>query len=1753
MSSGQLYKPYLSDSEYEYDSDSDVDSDGYTTEESFCALPGRNPPVETAMPAAADGSNATIAVTGTKFETAESRNTFLITINSRDRDTRAYPQPTYFTLRLPRVLRNVKQINIQQLNLLNSFFNFTVAKGNTFMYVLEQGRTRVENGVTVPNDVRINIRNGTYTAASLVEELNFALNTTPLFSGITFSEFTGSFRTTGDFSLLFNTPGPYVYNSLTQSYDRNQTISNIVARYFQVVQTVGTISYTDQQILVAYYYPMMKEMIVAQPQPVPFDTAGQEIPSGFTSWYEYIVFAFQGLDDPYVTQMLLVPGNITIFNNYRNANTFNQFLVNKYTCTYNDKQGRLVISAPSLNDSISKDLNTAYNDILGTLVYQNGFQSVTDFNNQYNALQNYNGSLLEFYNFVQKQFAVYFGVNFGTYAEVFYENLSNEITIYNTVNRYGWNTGVNNAQINIKSNAPVTQVSTLWSNIVVDINPGVNDYFLSTIAVPQFIGDYLSFSNAGEATFGYTDLVFQVYPTSYVRTPFKSRCRQNISLMTIPRYIDNRGTATDMIFNLSSNFTPLLYNTSVGPPGDYLIRTDLNGNLDFNMYTVTQVMFFDASYMRGFNEWLNYITPQFVAGSKIQPSNPAYGNPPTITSVSLTSFRPALFFEVNADQYPAAPSAHFNISFYAETQDGTNFPVPIQITWYKDRALFMTDAASDINGDPGAENPRHYFKKQVYTTDLSSAVMVVDVDNLQTTYFHVNFGTNNNLPTSVPLRIFCLLTDAYGVYTSATILNTYGQPWSNLPPLADQFTPASAIYDSPLKSIYDSNITQLGYDISGVSNNLLDYVIRSGCNYYDPGSISDYESVSRNGLRYAFIQGSAGSPQPNPSIAPPQTWSLYFADGSSNTIRDLYNNTNNIYLQGGGTPKPLAAGFNNESVLVNWLQPASAVKEMLTQPAPTGNVNTRFNEQTNVYASSVFLMCENGSLPLATNVQFQYSYLDSNGVSAVGFYLPPNQIVKLDKMQFKFAFMQPVTNSNSVLYTRVNTALVSSAQGYNQDIYRVQTTSIQTSNSQLADWDDWYLYNRRNIKIGIFKACDIQGVSYPALSLSNALATMTLQKVTQVGNFQLQQGTLRTREPDWGTYYQYAFESNGAAVWDVADPNYLGLPTPAPSSFWRVTNVAGDISPTYIAGETSYPNYFLTATNINNYNYLPRSYGPGPSVGNAVENPIPGISSYTTDIPTGYAAVPFSFDPVTSTYQVSAFYGLSYTTTPMLPSTSVIGAAPYYGPAGPFGWSRAPATSTLELYSTLTGAPVFPPVSSMTLYWNTKLVYESLDKQYNPATDLSTFGFFTGITNELQDTMLFFYSNAFAGDDIRDVSTFNVAMTPQWVWGQESASNYLAWDDQSGYNFLSYIYNTQIRSNAEGYTTHVRGYDPIPQFTTGMRFIGKNYTDFGRPTLSEIATEIASISSYTYITDGQANVYVQDPSNAVGVFSTNAAVLNTSFVSHDYANALKQFDSAFVGTFIFGKKPGFSGVTFNSLTGYSNAITQYSAFTSTTRGSLVLYQTILSTATGQLNEYVLDRYGNILPSTIINRNRITDPLPFSLLFLSKTPEPYKSLPDEWGLGWNLGFRKVDTLPRTTVTSDTFIRITQDYIYLRLNPEFNTNTLAVSGKENLSETREPKSQDTRYFSKILLNNFGGFCRAAVQLPKLFNPVLGKYETVSCQLVDQFGVQINNEDCDYDFVLEVTEIDQRPKDTASLVLPQSANQLEIITSSSGTKKK
>jgi len=508
---------------------------------------------------------------------------------------------------------------------------------------------------------------------------------------------------------------------------------------------------------------------------------------------------------------------------------------------------------------------------------------------------------------------------------------------------------------------------------------------------------------------------------------------------------------------------------------------------------------------------------------------------------------------------------------------------------------------------------------------------------------------------------------------------------------------------------------------------------------------------------------------------------------------------------------------------------------------------------------------------------------------------------------------------------------------------------------------------------------------------------------------------------------------------------------------------------------------------------------------------------------------------------VGTFWGLSFTIQPGVPSTATVGADPYFGTMGPYGWTMS-TTSTLVLYNAFPNGGSF---SRNVYFWNSKLSFQSLNQGYDPATDLSTFGGFSGISQEYQDTYMFMYNNSTVKGDIADVSTYvNFATNPYyWSWGAESNTRYNALDDQSGYNYLSYIHDYPVKPTTTQYATHVRGYDPIPKFNTGIRFIGNNFTSFGNPSFSDLISEISTLKGYKPLMDSNGDALgFLAPSQLSGypgynsTISTNTAIrinpAKNAYFSTDYANRLVLFDQSFSTSVVFGKQVGFAGLS-NTFTGFTSALSTYVVDYSTITNNYIQYTAILSTATGQLNQYIVANYSTILPPNVLNRTRYTDPIPFQILFKSKLVEPYRSMSDNWGLGYYLGFKKADTYPAAvSVTSDTFIKIAQNYIYLRLNPEFNMNALSLSSKENLAESRATFAEDQKYFSKIILNNFGSFTQTAVTNPKQFNPVVGRIETLSFQLVNPNGLQISSIDCEYDMVLELSEAITGPKDTNSL---------------------
>jgi hypothetical protein len=1693
------------------------------------------------------------------METTENRVTTLFMVNSRDRDLRAYPQPTFFTLRLPRPFKNISAITLTQINLLNTFFNFTAAQGNTNMYVQELGRVTSSGA---PNAVNVTIPDGTYTTGTLVPALSNALNSTPLFAQITLPDFISYFQSTGDYAILFNTPGPVVYNTLTQTYLTNQTVQNIVANYFQTSQTAGQLSFSYNECLVAYYYPIVKEMTIASPTSFSFSTEGLAIPTGYMTWYDYIVFGFQGLGDPTITAIVTDPANQVLFNAYRVQNSFVNALVNAYTVNYNAVTGRLIISAPSLNASIASNLTYQYGVYLSNLVLSNGFPDIAAFQTDYISVINSNAALISMYNFLQSRFTSNFAVPFGQYSASFYANPTNQIALLNPLNRYGWNTALTPAvsASTITSNVNAApQYSNWWPNLAtIPLSNAIlgavtQDDFIPTLHVPQFSNDQLVFEGSGENNLGYTDIPFEVSSTRYVRVPFTSRCRQNISLMTIPRYLNNRGAGTDQVYNLGASTlqTPLLFEyystlSIVGsPPQTTSTFTtydllDISGNLLFNMYTVTQSMFNSVDYMRtsdGTNEyWLYSITAQILSGSRV-PDNLA-GGIPSLGTIAATSYRPYFFFQINGDAYLSESRAQFQINVYVETQDGSVLPVPLKLTWYKDRAGFMADTQVQLTGNLQYDSKRHYFQQQDIPAGQRGGYMTVSIHNYQQTYMSVRIDSAGAIPASIPLRVFAVLTNAYGVYQIATPLDLLDMPYAHLPSLDDQYTPNSAVFQNPTKSVYDPAVFQLAYDVSGVSNNLLDYTIQSGSNYYDPNNIENYSTATYTGLQYQFGYGTGGALQPPPTVS---HWSLYFDSNSSNVIRDTYSLTNNIYLSSLQTPK--APTTSNQYLLTNFAVPYSQ-REYTTYIYPGVSIYV-FN-----YPTVTFQICRIGdgasvAFPpptLPTDVLFatNQTTCDTYGVTGTSFFLPPNQIVQLNSLVFKFAY----TQTSVILNTNITRAETIGGIGLGQTLggyHYNQTTLVNTAQSPLNEWDDWFQLNRRNTKIGVFRTNDISGANLATLQLSNALYSLTLSKVTQVNNYQFLSNAARTREPDWGTFYTYT-KSEEDTIWDVVDASTGPYANPA-SSAWYSTTTAADISPTYNSGNSNYPGYLLTPPDIFNYTYIPQTYGIAPAVANAYTNPLT-LSTFTSDIPNSFTAIPFYKDPTTQQYVVGTFWGLTYTKEPALPTKAQTGDAPYFGPAGPYGWYNNAGICTL-----ITGSAPANLYDSPVIYWNVKVEFNVMDMSYDPATDLSSFGGFTGISGEFQDTLLYLYNNGTPGPttsnlDVADVSTVRSTYSgivptgtqTYWSWGAEQQSNYVAADDQSGYNFLSYIHSVPVATNSY-YATHTRAYDPIPQFTTGIRFIGKNYTDFGSPTLGGIATEIQDLSGYTPILDGTP--YLSNSGLYNSTISTNTGIRIDSNLGHyystEYANSLIQFDKTFSTTTTFGQQVGFAGIS-AVFRGYGDALSTYDSYYSSITSTYSVYTGILSSATGQINQYITSNYAGILPPSVLGRSQYTAAIPFQLMFSTYLTAQYAPLIDQWGLGWYLGFKKADTFPpRVSVASDTFIAIVQNYIYLRLNPSYNINALAVSGKETLSDTRASAGQESKYFSKILLNNFGSFSQAAVQLQKTFKPVLGQMETLQCQLVDKNGNQLSSIDCEYDMTLNFTEVWQSPKDVASLQTP------------------
>jgi len=1819
----KFYKPYLSDEESESDSGSYTSSDSESSSQSGSTNNFTSPPMIPSekrakifkiMGSEINEANLSVPELGTEaitlfnqpkqtYTTTEKKTTVMI--NSSDRDTLVFPYPTFFSIRLPRVYKNVSGINISQIKLLSSFYYFSDTKGNNYITIKESGRE--------PNEVFI--RNGTYTADELTAELNNQLNNAPIFNKISFENFKAKFQSTGDFSLLFNPPSDNTFNNITGVFEKlDGSINTIVSKYFSF-STFNGFYYTDDQILVAYYYPMLKDLTIIQTNakleaqkiinpfsqectqysynnikvydPIDFaetDPINLSLLNG-ANYYDRIVYGFQGVDDKYALNIIKKASNKVILDKFKDDNTWKNFLINKYICAYDPQFGRISIQSPSLNTSIVNDLNAKYSTFL---TQQYSQYAILDVVNSVEAnATNLNGAFIDMYNFIQTKFRDYFGVNYGSLSALFYSdilNTKNKLRIYDALGRYGWDLTYkgNQSSTGIVDNYP--DLPVYWPGLASNPIPtkgsligdeySQDDYYIiknlnfirytySADFLKEKDTDYLALMGGSDSSYGFQDIYnINLEPTTYFLTKFKSKCRQTLFITVIPPLNNNSSEK----YYIDKADAPLLHGT-----GDIMLIDNLNGK--FLFFDIRQNMMDGPDYMRSLKsnntqQYLSFITRTFPT-----PNNNLFSS-----DVSVASFNNVLFFRILHGGYSIPLDMNgditkFKSQIFIERADDLPFGTELDVYWYKDRSAFMADASS-YNNSSHYSNPKHYFKN----FRINSTISKTSITDLDFISFEASFMIIKaiSIEHPVPLRVFVILQDNYGVYTIAS-----GTDLRKLPIDSGLNTKPNplTLFPSDYPILFDSNKFRNSYDSSGVSNNLLNYIIinRSDTSHYDPYCFTDNASSLNISIsRYVF---KYNSPATLP-VAGTDSWSQFFYNGSNNVIMDISDNS--IYYNSNVASNEIVDGTKNEYIFTNWFKAGVETnlfvyhdthgnltesqinpldfREMTILPMLVGN--NPFSSFSYGQSNSPFSICYNFESSLIGDISYNhFEVLNNSIINIIGIpFLPPSgNYVSPTKVVIKFSYIQPVNNYSELL-SRNGTLKTVDNDTYYYGAYSTQTgkTADSVDLNELNNWDDKYISNRQNIVLGVFFTKDIfrDGNGKTILSeedlinnvdsnidISKALCTLSLKKVVQVGEYYTNKTNLnntRTRSPDWGTYYIYEKNTVANVKYNWVPKNQIHEDSTCTTQ-WAAVNHPSDINNDILMGlisaETDISEYYNDVSG-NSLCFIPfypvfteaelhldqtnvaiskpfEMWQPAYTITNQVLSYNQLGQPFITPVYTNYAEK--------GHWKVGSFNGLTYTNRPYVPFSScgdldynpniyfkgvetvesiciedLSGSGIAFGKLSTYLGNCGP----IFIGQNSTNNVVLSSADEHPTFFNIRVNITISNKQYNPIKEIPAK--MPNLANCYANTLLFAYNIAVSGDtlkkNIKDI---------MGGWGLENKENYLTYDDDSGFNYLSFI-NSFAVEKEQIIGLNLRSYLPTTSLNCGLRITGKNWCDFGTISMSALIDEIDEIvTNITYNDDGT----LKDPNNF--------RIKNN--YTYNYTTTLLKFNSLFIGNFKFGigfNNPTYIGYSVNS-TGFKDFMNKFSNL-SKSNPDLQKINDSKSVALKQTLNYIKSNYSGILPDSIISRNRYNDPLSFSLLFKSGLKPPYTTLYDRWGLGWNLGFEKVDTLYSTRFLARTFLRIVDEFIYMKLNDEFNANCIDSSDKENLSKSREANGITGGYFGKLLLNAFGNYSQTFVQSAKLMPAIIPKVDQLRFSFVDSRNNKLFNLDSEFNVSVEITEV-------------------------------
>jgi hypothetical protein len=231
-------------------------------------------------------------------------------------------------------------------------------------------------------------------------------------------------------------------------------------------------------------------------------------------------------------------------------------------------------------------------------------------------------------------------------------------------------------------------------------------------------------------------------------------------------------------------------------------------------------------------------------------------------------------------------------------------------------------------------------------------------------------------------------------------------------------------------------------------------------------------------------------------------------------------------------------------------------------------------------------------------------------------------------------------------------------------------------------------------------------------------------------------------------------------------------------------------------------------------------------------------------------------------------------------------------------------------------------------------------------------------------------------------------------FAMEKASNFTYSDSFSGYDFNSYIHNINLNvsdtsDNPDSfYYLAIRGYSPTEKFQSLVRFYLPQRYDYGYISLLDLSNELQVIK-------------------------------NETNVNPEYRNSLEYFNSLFSTTRIYGSVgiPGFSGSNI-STTSFGDFLNVFNKINIANTSNNAILSTVIGESNAGLYSLITGDLQYILPSYLATRNRITDPVEFSIPFSTCIPLANIGNP-QYGLGYNLGFVLQDTEHNTVQRGTSF--------------------------------------------------------------------------------------------------------------------------------------